>query len=220
MSTLSQHPAITVDGNLSDWTASERIDTPANDVAGYDLFGTVQNDTYLIAIEGTGGAGPVMGDGTTIWLNTDQNNATGYSPFGSIGADYNITAVNGSFYLYTGAAAQNLVSTTPLTAVLSADGKSLEIAVPRSLLTPTGSTAPTNINIADWVNTRRRLHAGRLHPAGIHHHRPCDTADADRSPQGRDRLFRDLCQPVFQPDRLRRFVHVSAEPGTYGGRGL
>ena len=43
-----------------------------------------------------------------FWLNTDQNTATGYSPFGSIGADYNITYVGGSFYLYTGAAAQNL----------------------------------------------------------------------------------------------------------------
>ncbi len=152
MSTLSQNPAITVDGNLSDWVASERIDTPANNVAGYDLFGTVQNDTYLIAIEGTGSTAPVIGDGTTIWLNTDQNTATGYSPFGSIGAEYNITEVGGSFYLYTGAAAQNLVSTTPLTAALSADGKSLEIAVPRSLLSPTGGTAPTNINVADWVN--------------------------------------------------------------------
>ena len=31
---------------------------------------------------------------------------------------------------------------------MSADGKSLEIAIPRSLLTPAGGTAPTNINVA------------------------------------------------------------------------
>ena len=89
----------------------------------------------------------MIGAGTTIWLNTDQNTATGYSPFGSIGADYNVTYVNGAFYLYTGAAGQNLVSATPLTSALSPDGKSLEIAIPRSLLTPASGPAPTNINM-------------------------------------------------------------------------
>ena len=61
--------------------------------------------------------------------------------------------MNGAFYLYTGAAAQNLVSATPLTTALSPDGKSLEIAIPRSLLTPTGGAAPTNINVAGWINS-------------------------------------------------------------------
>ena len=44
-------------------------------------------------------------------------------------------------------------SARPLTAALSADGKSLEIAIPRSLVTPTGGTAPTNINVAGWIDT-------------------------------------------------------------------
>src|SRR5689334_394065 len=145
-------PTITVDGNFSDWVASELITTPSNYVPGYSLYGTVQNDNYLIGIDATSTTDPVIGAGTTIWLNTDQNTATGYSPFGSIGADYNITYVNGSFYLYTGAAGQNLVSATPLTAALSPDGKSLEIAVPRSLVMPAGGTAPTNINIAGWID--------------------------------------------------------------------
>ena len=135
MPIVSTTSTITVDGNFSDWTSAERIDNPVN-VAGYALYGTVQNDTYYIGIEATSATDPVIGAGTTIWLNTDQNTATGYSPFGSIGADYNVTYVNGAFYLYTGAAAQNLVSATPLTSALSPDGKSLEIAIPRSLLTP------------------------------------------------------------------------------------
>jgi serralysin len=146
-------PVITVDGNLSEWTTDQLIETPANTVAGYNLYGTVENGTYYIAIQATSATDPVIGPGTTIWLNTDQNTATGYSPFGSIGADYNITNVGGSFYLYTGAAGQNLVSATPLTAALSPNGESLEIAIPRSLVTPTGGTAPTNINVADWINT-------------------------------------------------------------------
>jgi hypothetical protein len=38
--THPQKPTIAVDGNLSDSTAAERIDAPANSVPGYDLFGT------------------------------------------------------------------------------------------------------------------------------------------------------------------------------------
>lgn len=151
--TTKQSVMITVDGNLSDWTTAQLIDNPGNYVPGYNLYGTVANDTYYIAIQATSVNDPVIGAGTTIWLNTDQNNATGYSPFDSIGAEYNITYIGGSFYLYTGAAAQNLVSYTPLTAALSPDGQSLEIAVPRSLLTPAGGTAPTNINVDAQIDT-------------------------------------------------------------------
>jgi serralysin len=151
--TSSSKPLITIDGNFSDWVASELINTPLNAAAGYLLYGTVQNDIYLIGIDATLATDPVIGAGTTIWLNTDQNTATGYSPFGSVGADYNITYGNGAFYLYTGTAGQTLVSATPLTTALSPDGKSLEIAIPRSLVTPTGGTTPTNINIDAQIDT-------------------------------------------------------------------
>ncbi len=154
MPTVTKKPfTITVDGNLSEWDATQTIYTPANYVPGYNLYGTVANDTYYIAIQATLATDPVIGGGTTIWLNTDQNNSTGYTPFDSIGADYNVTYIGGSFYLYTGAAAQNLVSYTPLTAALSPDGQSMEIAIPRSLLTPDGGTAPTNINIDAQIDT-------------------------------------------------------------------
>ena len=45
---------IIIDGNFSDWVSSELITTPANVVPGYSLYGTVQNDTYFIAIEPPG----------------------------------------------------------------------------------------------------------------------------------------------------------------------
>jgi hypothetical protein len=43
--------SIAIDGNLSDWTPAERIDNPGNAIAGYELYGTVAADTYLIAIQ-------------------------------------------------------------------------------------------------------------------------------------------------------------------------
>ena len=154
MATISNASTITVDGNFTDWTASELIDNPGDAVPGYSLYGTVQNDNYFIAIQGTGATDPVIGPGTTIWLNTDQNTTTGYSTATApLGADYNITFVNGAFYLYTGSAAQTLVSATPLSAALSSDGKSLEIAIPRSLVTPASGPAPASINIAAQIDT-------------------------------------------------------------------
>ena len=149
VSSTTLNPTIVVDGNLSDWTTTERIDNPSNFVAGYALYGTVQANNYLIGVQATVATDGKVGPGTTIWLNTDQNTTTGYSPFGNIGAEYNVTFdATGTPHLYTGAAGQTLVSSTPLAYALSADGESLEIAIPRSLLTPTGGAAPASINVA------------------------------------------------------------------------
>ena len=65
--------------------------TPGNTVSGYQIYGALLNDaalgdTYVIGIDATGATDPVIGAGTTIYLNTDQNTATGYSPFGGISA--------------------------------------------------------------------------------------------------------------------------------------
>jgi hypothetical protein len=151
---------LSVNGTLVNWVAADEIDTPANYVANYELFGTVVSNTYAIAIQATAATDPKIGAGTTIWLNTDQNTATGYNlSWANIGADYNITFnASGVPYLYTGAAGQTLVSATPLTYALSPDGESLEIAVPRSLLTPAGGTAPTNINIAAQLNSANTVY--------------------------------------------------------------
>ena len=145
--------SITVDGTLSEWTAAQRIDgVPGGAVSGYALYGTAALSTYLIGIQATASTDAAIGAGTTVWLNTDLNRATGYSLWGGInvGADYNVTFDSSSTpYLYTGAAGQTLVSPTPLNFALSADGKSLELAIPEGLLTPTaGGTAPTTIDVA------------------------------------------------------------------------
>ena len=128
---------ITLDGNFTDWPAAYNIATANNTVAGYNVFGTELADTtlgntYVIGIQGTTATNPTIGAGTTIWLNTDQNAATGLSP-GTIGAEYYIQmATDNKFYLYN--SSYGLVSPTALYFGLSADGKSVEVAVPQSLV--------------------------------------------------------------------------------------
>jgi serralysin len=138
---------ITVDGNLADWTASDRLDSAANGTAqaGYELYGKYNANNYLFAIN----SAQTIGAGTTIWLNTDQNKATGYQIFGFAGgAEYNINfAADGKAYLYSGADGQNYIA--PLDYAIAADGKSAEIAVSTTLL---GATAPAAIDILADVN--------------------------------------------------------------------
>ena len=80
---------------------TDMVMTPGNTVAGYQVYGALLNDatlgkTYVIGIDATSATDPVIGAGTTIYLNTDQNTATGYSPFGNIGAEYEVVFAYGS----------------------------------------------------------------------------------------------------------------------------
>ena len=79
-------PIIKLDGDLSDWVASERIDY--GDMAGYSLYAQVQGDYFDFAF----GAPLQIGAGTTFWFNTDLNAATGFEVFGwAAGAEYSVT---------------------------------------------------------------------------------------------------------------------------------
>ena len=159
-------PLIGIDGDFSDWLSAERVDTPANFVPGYALYGTVQGDTYYVAIQGTAATDPVIGAGTTIYLNTDQNAATGYQLFGwAAGAEYAVV-----FATDLSGATSNLIAylcsvnssmsgpivpdpnSPQLTYALSTDGTGLELAIPRSLLTPAGGTAPASINFVENID--------------------------------------------------------------------
>ena len=122
---------ITLDGNLADWTAAQRIDSPAP-VAGFEVYGRTTADSYVFAIK----ADTAIGVNSTIWLNTDQNAATGYQIFGFAGgAEYNINIDAGGVpLLYTGAAGEIPVSPTPLAYGRSADGTILEVAVSKAAI--------------------------------------------------------------------------------------
>ncbi len=122
-------PLITIDGNLSDWIPSERIDY--GDVAGYSLYAQAQGDNFYFAL-----TGPVaIGANTTFWFNTDLNAATGFQIFGFAGgAEYNVNIKSdGTAALYTGAAGQTLVLDN-IQMAYSADHQTIEFAIPKTAL--------------------------------------------------------------------------------------
>jgi len=160
---------ITLDGNIADWPSAPLVQTAANTVAGYNIYGQLVSDptlgnTYVIGISSTSATDPVIGANTYIYLNTDQNSATGFSPWAgsNVGAEYvvvfQITAGVLQPYLYAATSAG--IGTTPLNggqplnwAPSAADGgKSVEIAIPQALLTPSGGAAPQSINFDALIN--------------------------------------------------------------------
>jgi Ca2+-binding RTX toxin-like protein len=166
---------VIIDGSFSDWTAADQIERPGNTVANYQLYGKLVTDAtlgdnYVIGFQSQAGAttAPPIGPGTTIWLNTDQKLGTGYSvSWAPIGAEFFIEFVQTVTgdptslkpFLYTpvvdanGAlVAGSLVSATPLNFAISQDGTSLELAVPKTQLTPVGGSAPASINFVADVN--------------------------------------------------------------------
>ena len=140
---------IIIDGNLSDWTTSERLDyLPGTGQPGYKVYGKLQGDNYIFAIQSDGTA---IGASTTVWLNTDRDNTTGYQVFGStVGAEYNVNFFTDNVpYLYTGAAGQNFVS-GGLNYSYDEERQSVEFAVPVALL----GNNPQSIDLAIDVNNQ------------------------------------------------------------------
>ena len=124
--------ATTLDGNLSDWASGTRIDKGAVP-AGYEIYGKVDGDSFIIALK----APVAIGANTTAWLNTDQNAATGYQIFGvSGGAEFNINfGANGAPSLFTGDAGQTAVAGgANLQYGYSADHTVIEFAIPKALI--------------------------------------------------------------------------------------
>ncbi len=140
---------INLDGNLADWTAADRLDIFASQqVAGYQVFGKNTADGYVFAINSATAA---IGANTTIWLNTDGNKSSGFQVFGStVGAEYNINlAADGTPFLYGGNAGQTLIGQVDFNR--SADGKTLEVAIPKASITTTGSDLKAYIDVNNAV---------------------------------------------------------------------
>ncbi len=126
---MATKPIITIDGNFSDWVASEEIDY--GDQPGYSLYSETQNDGYLY-FDLNAPAGVAIGANTTIWLNTDLNNATGYNIFG-FGAEYDVEInADGTASLYQDSAGQTaptlILSSIPV--AYSATQNQVELAIP------------------------------------------------------------------------------------------
>ncbi|MBJ6123250.1 M10 family metallopeptidase C-terminal domain-containing protein [Sphingomonas mollis] len=143
-----QHSPIRIDGTLDEWIEDDRIDGAAP-VSGYRVYGTSDTSTYSIALTSP----TAIGANTTIWLNTDRNASTGYQVFGFAGgAEYNINfAADGTASLYTGAAGQTLVAGNLLMA-RSADGKTMEVQIPKALIgNPPAINILTDVNDAAYI---------------------------------------------------------------------
>ena len=172
---------ITLDGTFSDWPAADIVTNPANIAAGYQIYGAFLNDatlgnTYVVGIDATAATDPVIGPGTTIYLNTDQNAATGYNlSFANIGAEYEVQFAYGSnaalepfLYSVTSAGVTTLLNGgAPLDYGFSSNGESIEVAIPQALLTPAGGAAPTSINFAA-LNGAQGLPSDSCQQSGIH----------------------------------------------------
>jgi hypothetical protein len=157
--------AITLDGQFGDWQLNDTLETASNSVADYQVHGVLIEDAalgknYVIGIEASVATDPVIAAYTTIYLNTDQNTATGYTPFGKIGAEYYVqflpdVSATLQPYLYSSSSSgvTNLLNGgMPLLFGISSNGRSLEIAIPQTLLTPNGGAAPASVNFAVLVN--------------------------------------------------------------------
>ena len=64
---------VVLDGSLAEWTVADRIDTTLG-VAGYEVYGRITADNYVIALKAPG----AIGVNSTVWLNTDRNATTGF----------------------------------------------------------------------------------------------------------------------------------------------
>lgn len=118
------------DGLLNEWTAEQRLDGSANAVAGFEIYGRVENDSFVFGVQSP----VVIGANTTFWLNTDGQTSTGYQIWGwAGGAEFNVNiGADGVARLYSGADGQTLVGNIDY--AIAPDGRSIEFAVPRSLI--------------------------------------------------------------------------------------
>ena len=137
--------SVTLDGALSDWTASDRIDT-GNAVADYEVYGKVAGDSYVFAIKAP--AGTTIGSGTTTWLNTDQNTSTGYQVFGYAGGvEYKVDLSGNTLTLSSVDTSGTATAIKVLDFGLSADGTTIEFAVPKTEIgNPAAVSALIDIN--------------------------------------------------------------------------
>ena len=146
--------SITLDGSLGDWTAADRIDTSLG-VAGYEVYGRLTGDNYVIALKAPG----AIGGNTTAWLNTDRNAATGFQVWGfAAGAEFNVNLDGtGDARLFTGDAGQIAVANGDLIERFSTDRTIVEFAIPKELIGFSGTAAAINtlfdINNATFLPT-------------------------------------------------------------------
>ncbi|MCB9740493.1 MAG: polysaccharide deacetylase family protein [Deltaproteobacteria bacterium] len=190
--------AITLDGDLSDWTAKDRIDRlPGMGVLGYEVYGRADGQTYYLALRALPPAAPI-GAQTTFWLNTDRNRSTGYLVWGiAVGAELNVNvAADGTPHLYSGAAAENWL-VGPLPHAYGEGGNVLEIAVSQELV----GAGKGSIDVSVDVNNLIFLPADFTGPGHTLYH-PVDLPERDLdAPRRVGIVFSQTTQNAFFHDK-------------------
>jgi serralysin len=144
--------AVTLDGNLTDWTSGDRIDFKlGSGQPGFEIYGKYAGNAYLVAIKSTNGT--AIGPKTTAWLNTDRNTQTGHQIFGINGlggAEYNVNfAIDSKPYLYTGAAGQTQVGSNALPYAFGSSNQIVELAIPIAALAGNPQAVDLYLDIND-----------------------------------------------------------------------
>ncbi|MFI0845980.1 hypothetical protein [Mesorhizobium sp. IMUNJ 23232] len=118
------------DGNLNDWSQSQRLDHGTNVQAGYEIYGKFANDAFVFGVK----SALDIGVGTTFWFDTDGNTSSGHQIFGfALGAEFNINiGGDGVARLYSGDAGQTFVGNIDYK--VAVDGKSIEFELSKSLI--------------------------------------------------------------------------------------
>lgn len=130
---------IALDGSAADWTAADRLDSLANGVDGFAVWGKATEHAYVFAIQS-----PIaIGKNTTIWLNTDNDASTGYQIWGwAGGAEYNVDFdAAGAPRLY------GVDQVSDLGFAYSPDKTFVELIVPKALI-----GAPAQVNALLDIN--------------------------------------------------------------------
>ncbi len=138
--TIYTYGNIVIDGDVDEWSATERInlpqDLPPTMADGSDIINgkyvTTPENAYVFSVQ-TDAAD--IGADTTFWLNTDNDVTTGYQVWGAYGgAEYYVNIHSDEQpYLYK-ANPFGEFAAGPLPHSYSEDGTTLEFAIPSALI--------------------------------------------------------------------------------------
>ena len=149
-----------IDGSLSEWDSSDRLDLPGTGATGYRLYGTIETTgtgtaatpSYVFALQ----APVAIGANTTFWLNTDRNGTTGLqsSPDSGTGAEYYVEfssqivdgkAVVQPFLWDAAGVYQGPIANY----AYGPDGKTLEFSLPATSVKTTGGSIDVKVDVND-----------------------------------------------------------------------
>ena len=155
-----------VDGDLSDWNSTERINFPKNLprtlATTPKLFAHYDSNKYYFALESD--IDTPISSNTTFWLNSDQNKESGFKIWGAyLGAEFYVNiAADNQPYLYKTEPFGEFVA-GPLEYAYNGDNTILEFAIDATLLNNPSSGIDVLADINDNTFIPSNYANGDLH---------------------------------------------------------